>query len=293
MAEHASLITQHPSLRRLVGQVAVVTGAGTGIGRAAALAFAAEGAHVALFGRRAGPLEEVAREIRRALGSGGALMNQGPTPGTRGEGATSEESAASDRGATADQAVTPQPDSPLVVAGDVSVPADVDALFSAVLARWGRVDVLLNNAGINTTHRNLRGISLDDWQQVVAVNLSGSFYCARRALEPMRRQRSGTIINLVSGAGRRASTLSGVAYSAAKAGQASLTESINAEERAFNIRACSIFPGEVDTPIIDLRPVVPSAEARATMLHPEDVAAAIVLVATLPPRATIEEIVIR
>jgi NADP-dependent 3-hydroxy acid dehydrogenase YdfG len=155
------------------------------------------------------------------------------------------------------------------------------------------VDVLLNNAGINTKARNLHNISLEDWRHVVAVNLSGSFYCARKALETMRRQRSGTIINLVSGAGRRASGLSGVAYSAAKAGQASLTQSINDEARGFGVRACSIYPGEVDTPIIDQRPVVPPPEARATMLQSEDVAAAILLVATLPPRATIEELVIR
>jgi NADP-dependent 3-hydroxy acid dehydrogenase YdfG len=235
----------------LAGKVAVVTGAGTGIGRAAAVALAGAGAQVALSGRRAGPLEEVAAEIRR--GGGEAL----------------------------------------VVTGDVSDPAAVEALFAAVNGRWGRVDVLLNNAGINTRERNIHDISLEDWQAVVAVNLSGSFYCARLALESMRRQRSGTIINLVSGAGKRAGAIPGVAYSASKAGQAALTQSINAEERAFNIRACSIFPGEVDTPIIDQRPVVPSDGARAQMLRSEDVAAAVLLVATLPERATIEEIVIR
>jgi NADP-dependent 3-hydroxy acid dehydrogenase YdfG len=181
----------------------------------------------------------------------------------------------------------------LVVPGDVSDPGDVDALFAAVLREWGRVDVLLNNAGINTPERNIHDISLDDWRRVVDVNLSGSFYCARKALETMRRQRSGTIINLVSTAGKQAGAIAGVAYSAAKAGQASLTQSINAEERTFNIRACSVFPGEVDTPIIDQRPVVPSPEARAAMLQPEDVAAAILLVAALPERATIDELVIR
>lgn len=235
----------------LAGQVAVVTGAGTGIGRAAALGLAREGAKVALAGRRAAPLEEVAASI---LSAGGEALIQ---------------------------------------AVDVANPGDIDTLFDAVLARWQRVDVLLNNAGMNTKQRNVHDIPLVDWQQVVAINLSGSFYCARKALETMRRQRSGTIINLVSGAAKRAGTVSGVAYSASKAGQASLTQSILAEERAFNIRACSVFPGEVDTPILDQRPVVPAPDARAVMLHADDVAAAILLVATLPQRATIEELVIR
>lgn len=247
MFQQAAMSTQHS----LAGKVAVVTGAGTGIGRAAALALAEAGAEVALSGRRSAPLEEVAAAIRQGGGT------------------------------------------TLVVPGDVSDPQAVDALFAAVLERWGRVDILLNNAGINTRERNIHDISLEDWRQVVAVNLSGSFYCARKALETMRQRRSGTIINLVSGAGKRAGAIPGVAYSASKAGQASLTESINAEARAFNVRACSIFPGEVDTPIIDQRPVVPSAEARAAMLQPEDVAAAILLVAALPDRATIDELTIR
>jgi NADP-dependent 3-hydroxy acid dehydrogenase YdfG len=236
---------------RLAGQVAVVTGAGTGIGRASAIALAAEGAKVALAGRREGPLQEVAQEIQR--GSGEAL----------------------------------------VVAGDVANPADVEKLFDTVVQRWGRVDVLFNNAGINTKERNIYNISLEDWRHVVDINLSGSFYCARKALETMRKQRSGTIINLVSGAGKRAGALAGVAYGASKHGQAALTQSINDEERAFNIRACSIFPGEVDTPIMEERPVIPPPEARATMLQPEDVAEAVVLVASLPQRALIEEIIIR
>ena len=236
---------------RLSGQVAVVTGAGTGIGKASAIALAREGARVAISGRRREPLEETAAEIRRMGGEA------------------------------------------LVVPGDVSKPEDVEQLFGAVEREWGRVDVLFANAGLNTKQRNIHDISLDAWRMVIDVNLSGAFYCARRALETMRRQRSGTIINLVSGAGKRAGALSGVAYAASKHGQASLTQSINDEEKAFNIRACSIFPGEVDTPIMEERPVVPSPEARATMLQPEDVAEAVVLVAALPQRALIEEIVIR
>ncbi|GDX70813.1 MAG: SDR family oxidoreductase, partial [Proteobacteria bacterium] len=235
----------------LAGKVAIVTGAGTGIGRASAIALAHAGAKVALSGRRPGILEDVAKTIH-------------------------------DHGGEA-----------IVVPGDVSNPADVDHLFDSVAAKWGRLDILFTNAGTNTKHRNIHDITLEDWQHVVAVNLSGAFYCARRALPVMRAQREGTIINLVSMAAKRAGALPGVAYSASKAGQASLTQSINDEEKAYNIRACSIFPGEVDTDIMDARPVVPSRESRDLMLKSEDVAAAVLLVASLPQRALIEEIMIR
>ncbi len=250
-SETQRFVEQHRALRRLEGQVAVVTGAGTGIGQASAVALAAEGAKVALSGRRRGPLDETAKQIQAFGGEA------------------------------------------LVVTGDVSQPDDVDRLFGEVEQRWGRVDVVFANAGINTRERNIHNIPLDDWRSVIDVNLSGAFYTARRALETMRRQKSGTIINLVSGAGKRAGAMPGVAYSASKHGQSALTQSINDEEKAFNIRACSVFPGEVDTPIMDQRPVPPPPEARATMLQPEDVAEAVVLVAALPPRALIEEIVIR
>lgn len=251
MSEEQTFIEQHRQLGRLKGQVAIVTGAGTGIGRASAIGLAAEGARVALTGRRRGPLEETASVIQ---GFGGES---------------------------------------LVVPADVAKPEEVDRLFSEVEQRWGRVDVLFSNAGINTKERNIYNISVDDWRSVIDVNLSGAFYCARRALETMRKQRTGTIINLVSMAAKSAGALPGVAYSASKFGQAALTQSINAEEKQWGVRATSIFPGEVDTPIMEDRPVKPPAGARATMLQPEDVAEAVVLVAALPMRAHIEEITIK
>jgi NADP-dependent 3-hydroxy acid dehydrogenase YdfG len=113
------------------------------------------------------------------------------------------------------------------------------------------------------------------------------------ALPLMRRQQRGTIVNVSSIAGLMAGLLSGPAYSAAKAAVVSFTQSVNLAERGNGIRACAICPGEVETPIINLRPHPPSAEARATMLQPDDIAETILHVASLPMRAAIELVVIR
>jgi NADP-dependent 3-hydroxy acid dehydrogenase YdfG len=109
----------------------------------------------------------------------------------------------------------------------------------------------------------------------------------------MRRRKSGTIVNIVSEAGRRASPKSGDGYVISKFGMAGLTQSINAEEGGNGIRACSVFPGDIDTPLLDKRPNPPAPEARRTMLRSEDVAQCVLLAINLPERAVVEEIVIR
>jgi NAD(P)-dependent dehydrogenase (short-subunit alcohol dehydrogenase family) len=109
----------------------------------------------------------------------------------------------------------------------------------------------------------------------------------------MRRQKGGTVVNIVSDAGLRANRKAGVAYVASKFGQTGLTQTINEEERENGIRACAIFPGDIDTPILNKRLVPPTVEARQRMLRPEDVAECVLLALVLPPRAVVEHLVIR
>ena len=107
------------------------------------------------------------------------------------------------------------------------------------------------------------------------------------------QQRDGTIINIVSDAGKRANAKAGAAYVVAKFGLTGLTQSINAEEREHGIRACAIFPGDIDTPMLERRPTPPPPELRKLMLRPDDVADCVMLAVNLPSRAVVEELLIR
>jgi NADP-dependent 3-hydroxy acid dehydrogenase YdfG len=234
-----------------MNKTAVVTGAGTGVGRAVTLALAQRGWNVAVIGRRA---ETLAQTIQLA-------------------GKTSAKLAA--------------------YPGDISDALAVEKLGRRVLEEFTRVDALVNAAGTNAPRRALDVLSLDDYHAMINTNLSGAYYCVQAFLPAMRQQRSGTIVNIVSDAGKQASPKAGPAYVMSKFGLAGLTQAINAEERANGIRACAIFPGDIDTPLLDKRPQPPTAEARAKMLQPEDVAECVLLALTLPERAAVEEILIR
>jgi NADP-dependent 3-hydroxy acid dehydrogenase YdfG len=184
--------------------------------------------------------------------------------------------------------LTEQGHTACAVAADVTDPGAATDLVAQVRARWGRIDVLVNSAGINVPRRDLASLSVSDWEAVLRVNLTGTFLVTHAVLPVMREQRSGTVVNVSSIAGYRAMALTGPAYNAAKAGVNAFTESINLADRRHGIRACAVCPGEVATPILELRPQPPSAEARASMLQPEDLADSILFVATLPQRANVE-----
>ena len=173
---------------------------------------------------------------------------------------------------------------------DVSSWESVAAMGTAVLGRFSTVDVLINAAGTNVPRRSFEELSIDDWHQVVATNLHGAYYCVRAFLPGMRERRTGTIVNINSDVGRMARDLAGVAYVASKFALTGLTQQINAEERVHGVRACSIFPRDINTPLLDKRPQPPSPEMRAAMLQPEDIAECVWLAATLPSRAVLDEI---
>jgi|APSaa5957512622_1039677.scaffolds.fasta_scaffold04101_5 NAD(P)-dependent dehydrogenase (short-subunit alcohol dehydrogenase family) len=175
---------------------------------------------------------------------------------------------------------------------DVADREAVNEMMREIEADWGAVDVLVNNAGINTPKRSVAEVAPEDWDRTVAINLTGPFNMVRAALPGMREKGGGLIINVASIAGLRAGKVAGAAYAASKHGLVSLNHSLNEEEKENGIRACVICPGEVETPILDKRPVPVSAEHRACILQPEDVAAAALFVASLPPRVCVAELVI-
>jgi NAD(P)-dependent dehydrogenase (short-subunit alcohol dehydrogenase family) len=178
-------------------------------------------------------------------------------------------------------------------ATDVGNPAAVDDLVRRTIDRFQRLDVVVNAAGINVPRRSLADGSIEDFEQVLETNLRGAFLLSRAVLPLMRAQGGGTIIHVASDSALRGNDFAGIAYTASKFGVRGMAEAINAEERRNGIRVTAIFPGEVNTPLLDKRPVPVPVEARQKMLQPEDVAECIALAALLPPRALVEQLVIR
>ena len=235
---------------KLEGKSAIVTGGGSGIGRAIAESFAREGAAVVTVGRNAEKLEAARQEAADAA------------------------------------------DRILPRALDVSDRAAVHDMVEWAEGELGKIDILVNNAGTNVPRRSLFELSADDFEKMVNINLNGAFYCVYEVLPKMRARRDGLIINVSSVAGVRASVIGGAGYTASKFGMAGLSMTIGLEEGANGIRSCLICPGEVNTPILEDRPVIPDAQARARMLQPEDLAQAALFVATLHPRACVPEMII-
>lgn len=232
-------------------KTAVVTGAGSGVGQAVAVALARVDWRVALLGRHRESLERTLKEAGKFSGN------------------------------------------VLVVPCDIGKPNEVEKMERTVLKEFKTVEVLVNAAGTNTPRRSLAELSLEDYHRMLDTNLNGAYFCIQAFLPAMRAQQSGTIVNIVSDAAKQASAKAGPAYVMSKFGLAGLTQSINAEEKANGIRACAIFPGDIDTPLLEHRPNPPPAEARKRMLQAGDIAECVMLAIQLPSRAIVEEILVR
>jgi NADP-dependent 3-hydroxy acid dehydrogenase YdfG len=234
-------------MKRLEGKIAWVTGAGSGIGEAAAIALAGEGATVVLTGRTRGKLESVAGRI----------------------------------GASA-----------VVEAGDVTKADQVQAIADRIKAKFGRLDILVANAGVNIVARSWSKLTPKSVDDLIQGNLTSVFYCATAVLPMMRAQQDGQVIITASMAGRFISGLSGPGYTASKHGVVALGHTINMEECVNGIRCSVVLPGEVATPILENRPVKLSAEELARMAQSEDVGDLIRYIALLPKHVVINEVMI-
>ena len=221
----------------LKGRSVIITGASSGIGAAAAQAFAGAGAKLVLAARRFDRLESLAVRLETEA---------------------------------------------LPIACDVTREADVQAVFERTIDRFGRVDVLVNNAGVGLLEP-IASTSAAHWQRLLAVNLTGTFYGIKHAIEPMRASGGGRILNVASWAGLRAVPWMS-AYSAAKFAVVGLSEAARIELEPYNIRVCAICPPRVSTEFFQVmhRDSRFQAAAAGPVLRPRRVARVIVRTARRP-----------
>ncbi len=180
----------------------------------------------------------------------------------------------------------------LVLSLDVADRASVDQAVSQIQDQFGRLDILVNSAGLNIPGRSWDQLDPSDWDTVLSVNLNGAYYTIQAALPLMREQQDGLIVNVSSWAGRYVARVSGPAYVAAKHAMNAMTESLNQEEWKYGIRACAICPGEVATELLDKRAVPVSKADKDKMLQAEDLGDMILYVCQAPPHVCINEILI-
>jgi NAD(P)-dependent dehydrogenase (short-subunit alcohol dehydrogenase family) len=231
-------------------KVALVTGAGDGIGKAAALALLASGYRVVLTGRRTGPLEETAHAAGEAA------------------------------------------EAAMIFAADVSNPDAVNKLFDATAARFGRLDILFNNAGTNVPGIPFEELTVEQWHRVIDVNLTGSYLCAQAAFRQMKMQnpQGGRIINNGS-VSAHVPRPDSAPYTASKHAITGLTKSIALDGRSFNIACCQVDIGNAQTKLAGrMAKGVKQADGRIMaepMMDVAYVAQAVLFLANLPPSVNV------
>jgi NADP-dependent 3-hydroxy acid dehydrogenase YdfG len=239
----------------LAGRIALVTGASSGIGEGGALALAAAGATVAVTARRADHLDALVKKIEAADGKALALP------------------------------------------GDVANETVARSVVAETVKRFGRLDILVNSAGI-IQGGGVENANIEEWRHVIDINLYATLYTCSAAISQMRSQGGGDIINISSIAGRRASRPFNP-YATSKFGLTAMTEGMRQEVGQYGIRVCIIEPGATSTEVSGsmqdpkAREIMRAHLNKDGAMKSEDVAAAIVFVASLPPRANVSELLIR
>jgi NADP-dependent 3-hydroxy acid dehydrogenase YdfG len=175
---------------------------------------------------------------------------------------------------------------------DLSDTATIRTGFASIREQLGPVDILVNNAGSAPPIKNMQWMPDEQWDETVAVNLTAVYAAVKAVLPDMLARGGGTVVTVSSLAAVRPNLLGGAPYGAAKAAVQNFMGYLRATYRNEGLRATTILPGEINTPIMDTRARPPTAAERDRMLDPEDVARLILLVCSLPPRALVEDIAV-
>lgn len=239
------MLYQGEHVNRLKDKVAVVTGSSSGIGKAIALRFGAEGAKVVVTARRMARCEQTVLQIVKAGGEAWAIQT------------------------------------------DVADERQVERLIEETVTHYGRLDILVNNAGVVAGGR-FAETTTQSFDEVMNVNLRGTFFCCRAGFKQMKQRGGGTIINMSSVAGVQAWAGTGT-YSASKHGIMALTKSLADEGRSHHIKVSAICPGSVADDLVDASP---EDILRSEKIDPFDVAEAAVYLATLGKYTVVHQVVI-
>ena len=182
--------------------------------------------------------------------------------------------------------------SPIIKKLDIADKNQVKSVAQEIKMEFMHIDILINCAGINIENRDWDNINETEWDDVFQTNINGLFYCCKSALQLMKKQNDGLIINISSWAGNHISYLSGTSYISSKHAINAMTETINMKYCNDGIRACSICPGEASTPLLDQRPVPLSQEEKDLMLQVEDISETVVFVAQMEKHVCVNQITI-